>query len=767
MQLALEIAPPGILDLAKLEWSRTGIEVLSVTQRETSQVVVVRVPEGQLSAFERRVESYRTQDTPKNNPKHAALVEAIEQFRSAVFDELWSDDIAPPAAESGPRWYQLWLRQSGTPEQTRAEFADEAARFEIALDPGYLSFPGRVVVAAFGTRAAMEAALVLLDRVAEIRAVRDTAEFFLSDLQSTEQVEWVNNLAARTQFAGGDATYVTLLDTGIAQGHPLLRQSLDASDLHAVDATWTVTDHDGHGTQMAGVILHGNLVDPLAGTVAHAVPHRLESVKIWHPAGVPNPPRLYGRLTQLATQQVEQPHPTRRRTFAMMTSEDGGCTGQPSAWSAMIDRLAFGRDEDTAPSGARLNPEFPEVPLQPRLFVLAAGNVEWPHWPQYPTINDLSPIQSPAQAWNALTVGAYTELIQVDAAKWPGYAPLAPAGGLSPSSTTSLDWVHAWPFKPDVVAEGGNGCLNAGQAIVGPESLLILTTAHDFTRALLTETGCTSAAAAEVARLCAWTAHRYPDYWPETVRGLVAHGAGYTPAMLQSVPQPITKAMVPRLLRRFGYGAIAPIRALSSDERRPTLVAQSTLQPYRDVEGEIKLNEVNLHALPWPAAELQALGEAIVALRVTLSYFVDPNPARRGWQSKFRYQSHALRFAVQAATETPERFGQRINKLERVGDESIEDPDVEGWLYGAQARSRGSLHSDVWTGTGAALAAKSHVAVFPVGGWWKDCKDAKRHGTAVRYALIVSLEVIDPIDIDLYTPIHTLLRVPIAVEIPT
>ena len=155
-----------------------------------------------------------------------------------------------------------------------------------------------------------------------------------------------------------------------------------------------------------------------------------------------------------------------------------------------------------------------------------------------------------------------------------------------------------------------------------------------------------------------------------------------------------------------------------------------------------------------------------------------PNPSQRGWQSKFRYQSHGLRFSVKAATETDEEFGQRINKIEREeaadGDEleSMPDPDSGKWLLGSRIRSRGSVHSDVWNGTAAELANKSHLAVFPVGGWWKDWSQAERHGVEVRYCLIVSLEVSEEIAVDLYTPIQTQIVVPatpavVDISIPT
>ena len=115
--------------------------------------------------------------------------------------------------------------------------------------------------------------------------------------------------------------------------------------------------------------------------------------------------------------------------------------------------------------------------------------------------------------------------------------------------------------------------------------------------------------------------------------------------------------------------------------------------------------------------------------------------------------------------------GQRINKLEREereegDDEALGDPDLAHWSLGAQLRSRGSIHSDEWRGNAAQLAAKSHIAVFPVGGWWKDWKESERYETEVRYALVITLEVLDEVDVDLYTPIAAMLQVPAVIQVP-
>lgn len=762
MSIVLEISPKGYLDYKTLEWRREGIEVLNVSEADASDLVVVFVPDGHLTAFVNRITEYLEQDTRYNRPKNAALVNVIENVRKAAFDELWTD-FAPAPLAAEPKWFQLWLRELPEgPLATRNNFVELTRQLGIEVEPGFVTFPGRVVIAAFAPRAFLEDAIELLDAIAEIRSVSPTAEFFLSQLDPFEQAEWVNNLVERTTHAEGeDVPYVALFDTGVNRGHPLLSPGLADSDLHALQEEWRRTDHHGHGTQMAGLLLHGNLVDPLASNDAYQVPHRLESVKIL-PSEGENPPHLYGWITEKAATTVEGAYPNRRRTFAMMTTSEGQTTGSPSEWSATIDRLAFG-----APN--TVTEEIDGAQVEPRLFVLSAGNVGWPHWNNYPAINDLTPIENPGQAWNAITVGACTYLTDFNQDQYPSYKAIASAGGLSPSSTTSLMWTRTnWPYKPDVVAEGGNACLDAGIHVdVGPENLRLLTTSHEMAAALLTETGDTSAATAEVARLCARLSDRYPDYWPETLRALVIHGARYTPAMLAQLPLVRLMRHKLNLLMRYGYGAISPSNSLSSTATRATLVLQETIKPYRVEGSNIKLNTINLHELPWPAAVLQGLGEATVALRITLSHFVDPNPSQRGWQSKFRYQSHGLRFSVKGATESAEEFNRRINLLERAAatengeDEhgAFRDVDSTGWFLGTRLQSRGSIHSDVWMGTAAELAEKSHIAVFPVGGWWKDWKGAGQPTKAVRYSLVVTLEVAEGLEVDIYTPI--LAQIPV------
>ena len=105
-----------------------------------------------------------------------------------------------------------------------------------------------------------------------------------------------------------------------------------------------------------------------------------------------------------------------------------------------------------------------------------------------------------------------------------------------------------------------------------------------------------------------------------------------------------------------------------------------------------------------------------------------------------------------------------------MGDDresSMPDADSAGWLLRSRLRSRGSLHLDTWFGTAAALANKSEIAVFPVGGWWKEIGAQLEEDIEMRYALTVSLEVYTDADINIYTPIATVIANAVAATVNT
>jgi hypothetical protein len=162
---------------------------------------------------------------------------------------------------------------------------------------------------------------------------------------------------------------------------------------------------------------------------------------------------------------------------------------------------------------------------------------------------------------------------------------------------------------------------------------------------------------------------------------------------------------------------------------------------------------------------LQSLGEAPVRLRVTLSYFIEPNPGRRGWKKRHRYASHGLRFEVKGPTESMEDFRKRLNQkaLEEDEEKPSQGGDSSEWYIGETARNRGSLHSDILQGFAADIAERGVIAVYPVSGWWKDQPKRDRSDKGARYALVVSIEA-PGVEADIWTPVAEEVGVPIAID---
>jgi hypothetical protein len=325
-------------------------------------------------------------------------------------------------------------------------------------------------------------------------------------------------------------------------------------------------------------------------------------------------------------------------------------------------------------------------------------------------------------------------------------------------------WDRQWPVKPDVVFEGGN--LAHDGALPGEpiDDLQLLTTYFRPENRHFTTIGDTSAATAYAAGMAGAILATAPTFWPETVRALIVHSAEWTPAMRGRVDACHgVKAQIQSLVRRYGYGVPDLGRALLSTRNDLTLIVQDELQPFqREGTAAAKTRDMKLHRLPWPKDELAALGDAQVELRVTLSYFVEPNPGERGWTRRHRYASHGLRFRVKHATENVDEFRGRINQAARDEEEGAPGGGGEDWLLGT-FRDRGSLHADFWSGSAADLAEREAIGVFPVGGWWKEKPYLERFDALARYALVVTIRAPGS-NVDIFTPVETALTVQTAVE---
>ena len=448
--LSIEFASFPDIELAfeSLARDNSGIELLNVRHRANHTCATVFVPDGKLDHFERLITAYLERKKDKNGVSidNQRLIDAIRQIRAATIDALWTDNPDTfPKMHSKPVWWEVWLPVRGKRTTVIRAFKDTADRIGISVAPGELNFPERTVLLVRASLEQLQNSVVVLNSIAELRRPRETAEFFDS-LQPEEQLDWLKDLLKRTRFApiGPNTPHICLLDTGVNREHPLIEPALDSEDMHTVEPAWGTDDTHGHGTGMAGLALAGNLTELLSNSDPVRINHRLESVKLLHEDGSGgHDPRFHGWLTMEAVARPEVTSASRIRVFGMaITAKDNRDHGRPTAWSAALDSLSA--DVDETGGGTRL-------------LIVSAGNVDDPNaWAHYPDSNDTASVHDPAQSWNALAVGAFTQLVTITEPDSDDLLPIAPIGGLSPFSTTSLTWQEEWPVKPDVVFEGGN-----------------------------------------------------------------------------------------------------------------------------------------------------------------------------------------------------------------------------------------------------------------------------------------------------------------------
>ncbi|MGD9931695.1 MAG: S8 family peptidase [Mangrovibacterium sp.] len=724
---------------------------LIITEEGQSEKhAIVYVPSGQEKKYLTLVKDYATKIDPRwKQFRNKKLIESIEDIELALLENLWQDPIQDfPSANA--IWCELWLRT----EEGKAEEIVEATNvicqsIGIETNNERLNFPERSVIVIRANRNQLQELFAQSDNLAELRLAKEPVSFW-SSMPNYEQTEAVDDLLQRISYDDRGVS-ICILDTGINNGHQLLQESCSDSEKETYHPEWSPSDHKGHGTQMAGISLFGDLQNAIENKGQIILNHRLFSGKILPPPNFPdNQMALYGDITAQTISKCEIKIPDRILQYCLaVTTSYETDFGRPSSWSAAVDKLAFGEEGGTQ-----------------RLFLISAGNASncisesKSELVNFPHINRKLSIQSPAQSWNALTVGAFTEKTRVSEEDYQDYTPLAQHGELSPHSTTSIVWEKPWPNKPDIVLEGGNLLKSPTNDIESCDDLSILTTSSKPVIKQFELFDATSAATAKASWMAAQIQSILPNAWPETIRALMVHSAEWTPQLIEQFQiDTKNKGEIGDLLRIAGYGVPNLEKASSCAFNHLTLISQETIQPFKKDGGT---NEMHFYELPWPREALTELGDNLGTLKITLSYFIEPSPGELQTQNRYTYASHALRFDLNTPSEFTDikEFKKRINK--QSWDNEDDGPTTKGfgdkWKIGTKARNKGTVQSDSITLTGIELADCNHIAIYPIGGWWKTRKSEKCMEKKCRYSLIVSLHT-DSEEIDIYTPVETMVTI--------
>ena len=295
------------------------------------------------------------------------------------------------------------------------------------------------------TRAQLDVLRAATDCIYEV----ELAPQPLRDLKLLEDLSTKDLAHFELKQPPGDAPSVVVLDTGIATGHPLLKAAILTATTAGPEIP-SPEDTYGHGTKMAGIVLYRDLGAAIERGAAEA-PHWLQSSRLLVQPGLGTASddnyEKWPILTERAVRSAEDadPHP-RNRVFVLAvtrTMQDPPLDGlAPTLWSQAVDQLAFHESFG-------------------RLMIVSAGNARDGQWlalaEQHPQLQLSEKIHQPAQASNALTVGAFTTRIELPGDKDYVEARVVATkpGGISPYTSTGLVG-NEWSIKPDVVIEGGN-----------------------------------------------------------------------------------------------------------------------------------------------------------------------------------------------------------------------------------------------------------------------------------------------------------------------
>lgn len=734
---------------SSLESAKDGVRV--VYEIPEKNQILIDVSAQELKALRKKINEYgeKTKVSPLSKdktpkPANNSLVAPIEKIEEAKFQLIWGLNLQADAKKlkkDNPDWFELSCRgglydELGETQRSRREMkaAFELLNLDANEIPEYIA-PERIYFFVHCSLNQAKKIFDLTDCVFEIDLVPPATLNWLVSQKSPIPISQINEANPPKK---DDPSFVSL-DSGINSKHPLLSKSVALEDsVHPEDKS--PVDIIGHGTEMAGIGVFGEqIAEVVAGRVPADSSVWIESVRVFthgnsqiHSAkGRP----FWAKMTDDAVNVADKKgRPVKQKAYCLAIAAQQAFPGSATSWSLAVDQLAYNKGDG-------------------RIICVSMGNVkafQKSFYQNFPTENHLHKIEDPAQAANVLSVGAYTKHTGLPPdQKYSSMTALAKKDGISPHTKSGAVTNFRLPIKPDIVFEGGNFAVD--KSFMHDDQVPTLTavsTGHDPKYPLVPMYG-TSLASALATRFCLEVWKSAPKLRPETIRGLVVHSATWTQEMLNSMNNNLND-----VLALCGYGVPSLEMATYCTKDRATVIIEDEVanlvqkSPTRTSDGE---RQMKLFTLPLPKDLLLNAQNKEVELRITLSYFSEPNSARgvatRGMD---------LAWDVQGPAESDQQFIKRINDAMR--DEGEEGPGTRSfnWQVGPQKRKRGTIQSDRWRGNAADLAGSRLIAVFPRYGWWNQRKKLKFNKT--KFSLIVT---VNSPDLEVYNYVKQHVEVPV------
>lgn len=523
---------------------------IELVSQEDDSVVLAFATETALAEFEQRLATLAR----GGRPTYLNVLYALKGF------DAWTE-------EDRMGWA---LRQEGWPQETSFALDVELWPVNLATERDRLwqAFEAWLANEGVDKLDAVKQAALLLYRV---RATREQAERLLRyrDVRTVDlPPRWGLDIRALELDLQDlppvpeplpHAPGIAVLDSGIQQNHPLLAPAV--GDAQSFVPGLAAEDEHGHGTQVAGIALYGDVA--ACAEARNFVPmFRLFSGRLLDAKNEADA-RLIENAVEEAVRYFHRHYGCRVFNFSYGDERKPYRGGHVRGLAVTLDTLAR------------------ELGV---LFVVPTGNFngsdtlpsDWARdYPGYLLEQDAA-LLDPATALNALTVGGI--------ARWdatfnnqryqndPAEQPIARHD--QPAPFTRRGPSVGGAIKPEVVAYAGNWAVNrraANQWIV-KQGLGELSTGREVAAGrLLAELAGTSFAAPQLAHLAASILREHPEANANLLRALLVAHARW--------PQPCEARLPDKddRLRICGYGLTAEQTLTRSDEQEVTLIARESI----------------------------------------------------------------------------------------------------------------------------------------------------------------------------------------------
>ena len=635
---------------------RNDIEIVS---QEGKDVVVALMSDEALASFEALLTTLAGGDTPVNKQVFFALQgingwqaedrmawalkqKGFPKKDSFILDvELWPLEDSPSERDSMWASFEEWVQDHNIPILDRVR------------QPGITLYRVRCDIA--------QAENLLHYR--DIRTVDLPPSYGVSMQMRCLDIQTVGDIPSPPDNAPG----VTVLDSGLVTGHPLLSPAIGEAESFLPGKE--PADENGHGTLVGGIALYGD------------VKERIETKNF-----VPELHLFSGRVLD-ENNEYQVGFVANHITEAVRYFKD--------EYGSRIFNLSLG-DRNKPYLGGHLRDLAFTLDTLSRelkvLFVVSSGNVDWHtldglewrnSYPHYLTEEDWV-IIDPAPALNVLTVGSLARYDStISSQRYPeDPSEVAIAGIKEPSPFTRHGPSVGGAIKPDLVAFGGNWVINTrtSNSLVLNSGLGELSTnwqAISDGRLFADESG-SSFAAPHIAHHAALLQKELPDASPNLMRALlVAHAR---------VPDEVTqlfKSDKEAIRAVTGYGQLDPTGLSRSLENEVTLV----------VEAAIPNKKHHFYEIPIPE-DFLSKGRREREISVALAY----TPYVRS--TRIDYKASRVYFKLVAARDIEEVatiFNQATDKptydaIKEIGKEI----GVSNRSITSSKRNKGTVQSDTW-----------------------------------------------------------------------